>query len=209
MTSPAPAPAQVVPRLARLARRSWLLALVAATLRGPTAAAQVQLSGQTFAARARVDGQELVLNGVGLRAVAWLEGYAAGLYLPRRAQRADEVLAMPGAKRLQLRMLQDVPASEFVKAFGKGVVRNTPVAEVDALRERMARFDQQVHSLAKVRKGDVVDLDYLPSAGLAFTHNGRRIGAPIAGPDFYAALLRIFIGDRPVDAELKTGLLGR
>jgi hypothetical protein len=31
---------------------------------------------------------------------------------------------------------------------------------------------------------------------------------PIAGADFYAALLRIFVGANPVDVRLKKALLG-
>jgi hypothetical protein len=35
-----------------------------------------------------VGDTDLKLNGVGLRAVAWLKGYAAGLYLPKKATAA-------------------------------------------------------------------------------------------------------------------------
>lgn len=170
--------------------------------------AEVRVEGQTFASTARVAGQELRLNGVGLRAVAWLKGYAAGLYLPRRASDAEQVLAMAGPKRLQLRMLQTASAMEFVKAFDRGVKRNTAEAELPALEARRLRFDAAVAGIGSVRQGDVVDLDFDPAQGLIFTHNGRPVGEPIPGADFYAALLRIFIGSRPTDPELKTGLLG-
>jgi hypothetical protein len=39
-------------------------------------AAQVTLAGQAFDARARVGGQHLQLNGVGLRAAAWFDDRA-------------------------------------------------------------------------------------------------------------------------------------
>ena len=172
------------------------------------AAAQVKVEGQTFEARARVANQDLALNGVGLRAVAWLKGYAAGLYLPQKSTSADAVLAMPGAKRLQLRMLQEVSTQEFVKAFDRGVKRNTPEADLPALLPRMEQFDALITTVGKVRKGDVVDLDFVPGQGLVFVHNGKRLGDAVKGDDFYAALLRIFIGPRPTDPELKAGLLG-
>jgi hypothetical protein len=185
---------------------AWL-PMLGAALALP-AAAQVQVEGQTFDGSARVAGAELRLNGVGLRAVAWVKGYAAGLYLPRKAATAAEVLAQDGPKRLQLRLLQEVPAVEFVKAFDKGMRRNTAADALPALAARMQRFEALVASLGVVRKGDVIDLDFDPAAGLAFAHNGRVLGAPIEGADFYAALLRIFIGPRPADRELKVGLLG-
>jgi hypothetical protein len=155
-----------------------------------------------------VAGQALELNGVGLRAVAWLKGYAAGLYLGSRVRTAPQVYAAPGAKRLQLRMLQEVDIEEFVKAFHKGVDRNTPEPQRPALAERMARFDTLLRAIGKVKKRDVVDLDWLPGRGLQLALNGQLRGDPIGGEDLYLALLRIFIGDKPVDAELKLGLLG-
>jgi Chalcone isomerase-like len=118
------------------------------------------------------------------------------------------VLAAPGPKRLQLRMLVDVDTEEFVKAFEKGVARNTPATELPRLAERMARFDAQMRALRRVVKRDVIDLDYLPASGLQMSVNGKPRGEPIAGEDLYAALLRIFVGDRPTDPELKVGLLG-
>ena len=46
------------------------------------------MEGQPFERRVVVAGAELRLNGTGVRAVAWFKGYAAGLYLTRRAATA-------------------------------------------------------------------------------------------------------------------------
>lgn len=187
-------------------RRHLLTAMV--TLLPLAATAQKSIEGQTFEAVARVGGADLVLNGVGVRAVAWLKGYAAGLYLTAKATTPAQALAAAGAKRLQLRLLLDVPAAEFVKAIDKGFARNTPVAEQPALNERREAFNRQVLAVEKVKKGDVVNLDFVPGRGLQFTLNGQPRGDMIPGEDLYAAVLRIFIGERPVDARLKSGLLG-
>ncbi len=193
-----------------MTRRRLLLALCC-TLAAAAAPARAQLKveGHTFEARTRVAGEEIVLNGAGVRAVAWLKGFTAGLYLPARAASAEGVVAMAGPKRLQMRMLQEVPAAEFAKAVDKGFGRNTPPAQQPALDARRAAFDRQILALGTVKKGDAVDLDFVPGTGLVMALNGRLHGAPVAGEDFYGALLRIFIGERPVDPKLKAGLLGR
>lgn len=190
--------------------RRQLLSLAVAAFAGPAASATapIKVEGVSFAGSADVAGQLLELNGVGLRAVAWLKGYAAGLYLGSRARTPQQVYAAAGAKRLQLRMLQDVDIEEFVKAFDKGVGRNTPPAEMPALAERVTRFDALLRGMVRVRKRDVVDLDWLPGRGLQLSLNGKPRGAPIPGEDLYAALLRIFVGERPADPEMKIGLLG-
>ena len=169
----------------------------------------VVVEGQRFAAQQRVGGSDLQLNGTGVRAVAWFKGYAAGLYVPQKAQSAEGLLAQPGAKRLQLRMLQDVPPAEFIKALRKGMDRNTPEAQHAALQERVERFAALIMDAGKVKKGDVIDLDLDPHRGLLFSLNGTLRGDAIPGADFYSALLRSFIGDKPYDERLKAGLLGR
>jgi hypothetical protein len=169
----------------------------------------VVIEGQHFDDRIRLADSDLVLNGVGLRAVAWLKGYAAGLYLKQRASTAEAVLAAPGPKRVRMKMMVEVEAKEFVKAFDKGMRRNLSEAERAALADRIERFEGTVAALVKLKKGDEVDLDWLPSRGLVLSVNGRPRGEPFAGEALYAAILKIFIGPRPVDEELKAGLLGR
>lgn len=196
------------PPSASIARRRLLLAALGACALPAWATRSITVEGTTFAGDITLAGAALQLNGVGLRAVAWLKGYAAGLYLPAKASTTSAVLAQPGPKRLQLRLFYDVDAEEFVKAFHKGVARNTPAADAARLAERMVRFDAQVRSLGKLRKRDVIDLDFLPGRGLVLSRNGAPRGEAIAGDDLYAALLRCFLGERPADPEMKVGLLG-
>ncbi|MBI3369050.1 MAG: chalcone isomerase family protein [Burkholderiales bacterium] len=63
-------------------------------------------------------------------------------------------------------------------------------------------------TLGEVKKGDLINLDFVPGQGLLFSRNGKLLGAAIPGEDLYGALLRCFIGEHPVDDKLKAGLLG-
>lgn len=193
-------------------RQALALALVAFAPAAALAAGEdegpIRFEGLRFERRVTVAGVNLQLNGTGLRSVAWFKGFAAALYLAQRSSTAAQVVALPGPKRLQIRMLQEVPAGEFAKAFHKGVSRNAGPEEMPRLAARMESFETLVRSLGTVRKGDTVDLDLDPARGLLFTLNGTLRGEPVPGEDFYAALLRSFVGDRPYDARLKSGLLG-
>ena len=191
-----------------------LFALVILTTTASVGMAQVQegpriVEGQPFANRVRLVDTEILLNGTGVRAVAWFKGYAVGLYLPERATTLAQVLAQDGPKRLQLRMLQDVPAAEFVKALNKGMERNSQAQAWPELVPRVQRLAEQITASGRVRKGDVVDLDLDPTRGLLFARNGKLVAEPIPGVDFYAALLRAFIGDHPYDERMKAGLLAQ
>ena len=167
------------------------------------------IGGVRFEPQLQLAGQALLLNGTGLRAVLWLKGYAAGLYLGQHAASAEAVVAQAGAKRLQLRLLLDVPADEFIKAFHQGIERNNTPEMQASLAERAARFDALLHPLGEIHKGDTVNLDFVPGQGLLFWHNGRQVGAAIPGEDFYGALLRVFVGEHVSDERLRAGLLGK
>ena len=58
------------------------------------------------------------------------------------------------------------------------------------------------------KKGDVIHLDFAPDAGTRVVVNGKPQGSAIAGDDFYTAVLRIWLGDKPADSDLKKGLVG-
>jgi Chalcone isomerase-like len=195
-------------RLPSSLRRRLLLAALAAAAAPSWAAEAITTEGITFAGDITLAGTPLQLNGVGWRAVAWVRGYAAALYLPRKAASEAAVLQQAGAKRLRMHMTQDVPADEFIKAFVKGVQRNTPAAEQPRLDERVAQFNALVRGLGTLKKQDVIDLDFVPGRGLVLSRNGAARGMPVGGADFYAAVLRCFIGQRPADPEMKAGLLG-
>ena len=195
-------------------RRHRLRLLFGVSLLMATPALWAQSSGATiggvsFGGRAEVGGQQLRLNGVGLRASAVLKGFAAALYLAQNGGSTEQVLHTPGPKRLRMRMLLDVPIQVFTHAVRKGIRRNVSEAQQAALSERIDTFDRNLQAIGKVFDGDVIDLDYLPESGLVILINGKPRGAPIPGEDLYAALMLVFIGERPVDARLKAGLLGQ
>lgn len=192
---------------AALTRRHALALAVLAAALPAHATRSITTDGVTFPGDIRVAETALQLNGVGLRAVGPIKGYAAGLYLPAKASTEAQVLAQAGAKRLRMHMFYDVGAEEFVKAFLKSVHRNSPDDEA-RLAERVAQFNATVRAMVKLYKRDVVDLDFVPGRGLVLSRNGKPQGSPVAGEDFYAALLRGFIGIKPYDPEMKTGLLG-
>jgi hypothetical protein len=143
-----------------------------------------EVAGVRIDANARVGGIELELNGAGLR-----QRFATKIYV------------------IGLTLMRDVPAQALVDALYEGVRDNTTDAE-------FARVETSANALASVmlplqtaKKGDVVALDYLPDSGAQVVVNGRPIGQPIANEELYRALLKIWIGDPPVDADLKRALL--
>jgi len=180
------------------------LGTVAAAARAATA-----IEGVHFESQATVAGRELVLNGVGLRAAAWFKLYVAGLYLPSRTAVAEQAVAQAGPKRVRIVMLREAPTVELAKAVNKTVLRNAAAPEREALRARLDALLGQINSVAEVKSGATIDFDFDPARGTLLLLDGKPRGPAIAGADFYAALLRSFIGERPYHRDLRAGMLGR
>jgi hypothetical protein len=173
----------------------------------PLLAAEV--AGVKIEESARVAGAELKLNGAGLRTRAFFKVYAVGLYLPDRQPTGAAVLAAPGAKRVHLRMLRDVDADDFGKALEGGIKDNHSEAELKALAPRIAQLVAIMNEIKQAKTGLAIDLDWVPGSGTQVTIGGQPPGKPIAGEDFYRALLRIWVGENPVSGDLKKSLLGQ
>ena len=153
-----------------------LAAALSAT--GVTAAQAATLEGQQFDDTVVLGQHKLQLNGLGLRGVAWLKAFVAGLYVTTPSRDAAALLAETGPRRLRLKIMLQAPSNELTKSLLRRVKRHeTP--EVQArLADRLALFAQQLDGLGQLMPGDVVDMDYLPGKGLVLSRNGKAAGKP-------------------------------
>jgi hypothetical protein len=158
--------------------------------------------------RTKVGNAELTLNGAGLRKRAFFQVYAIGLYLPQKSPSTAAILEQAGPKRVAIHMLRDVGADAFTEALADGIRANHSEAEAKALEPRVKELAAIMAELKEAKKGMAIALDWQPGAGTVMVVNGAARGKPIAGEDFYRALLRIWIGDKPVQDDLKRALLG-
>ena len=168
----------------------------------------VEFEGHKFEPTVQVGGQTLNLNGVGLRRRAIFKVYAAGLYVPQKSSNAAALISDKGARRVSLRMLRDVDAGSFIDSFNDGLKNNLTEAQLAALKPQIEALTATLKSIGEAKKGDAIDFDYIPDGGTRINVNGQPRGDPIPGADFFSAVLRIWLGDKPADEALKKGMLG-
>lgn len=171
-------------------------------------AAAVEVAGIKFADTAQVAGKELKLNGAGLRTKIIIKVYAAGLYLPEKKKTTAEIMKLEGPRRVTLVMMRDISMEDFGKAFMSGLDANVDTAERSKIVNQISAFGETFATLDNLKKGDVLHLDWIPGSGTQAQLNGKRVGDTLPDLAFYNALLRIWIGDKPVDSSLKPQLLG-
>lgn len=189
-----------------LTRRSavWLLATAALGAQAQPS----ELEGVKLEPSVQLGGAALQLNGAGLRTRAIFKVYVAALYVPAKSGDAATLVAQRGPRRLAITMLRNVDADAFAGALNDGLRANHSEAQLAGWKSQVDGLNASLKAAGEARKGDVIHLDFTPDAGTRVTVNGQPRGGSMAGDDFYAALLRIWLGDKPADGGLKKGLLG-
>jgi hypothetical protein len=177
----------------------------------PLAGIAAEVGGVKLDDKARVDsgGPELVLNGAGIRTRFVVKVYVAGLYLAEKKAAAADAIAVGGPKRVSITMLRDVGAQQFNEALVEGFRANNSAADVEKLKGPLDELGTIMNALGEAKKGNVIALDFVPGTGTRVLVDGAAKGKPIAGDEFYRGMLRIWLGDKPVDADLKKGMLGQ
>jgi hypothetical protein len=186
----------------------WLLAM-AIVLAMPGAFAQATVAGVKYAGTAEGRGGKMQLNGAGIRYKAIFKVYTAGLYLSKKASTPQEALAAPGAKRLDMTMLRDIDSSELGKMFSRGMEDNMDKSRFSRLIPGVIRMSQIFSDVKMLKAGDNLLIDWVPGTGTVITIKGVPQGEPFKEPEFYGALLRLWLGPHPADWKLKDALLGQ
>jgi hypothetical protein len=184
-------------------------AVLAALLLPAGAHADVTVAGVRYDRQADLRGTRLQLNGAGVRYKAVFQVYAAGLYLPRKAGTPEEALAMPGAKRVSITMLREIDSSELGKLFSRGMEDNLDRTAFSRLIPGVMRMSQIFSEHRRLNPGESFSIDWVPGTGTIITVKGVPQGEPFKEPEFFGALLRIWLGPNPADWKLKEALLGR
>jgi hypothetical protein len=168
----------------------------------------VEVAGVRFSPTATVGGSSLLLNGAGLRTRFVVKVYAAGLYLAAKASTPEAVLSAPGAKRLHVVMLRDIDGNDLGKLFTRGMQDNASREEFGKSIPGTLRMAELFSAKKRLAKDEHFSVEWLPGQGTQILINGKLQGEPIKEPEFFNALLRIWLGPNPADAALKDALLG-
>ena len=173
------------------------------------AAAQVTVSGVKFEDTADVRGSKLQLNGAGTRYKGPFRVYTAGLYVGKKAGTTEEILGQAGAKRMVVVMLRDIDAAELGKLFVRGVEDNMEKSAMAKLIPGLMRMSQIFTDHKNLKTGEQFTLEWVPGTGTVVSVRGVQQGEPFREPEFFNALMRIWLGPVPADWKLKDSLLGR
>lgn len=183
-----------------------LILMAVAIFAVATSQAQVKVGDATLPETMSVAGQELILNGSGLREKVFIDLYAAGLYLTEKNTKAQKIVDADENMAMKLDIVSILISSDnLTESVNEGfdASMDGDTSSLDSEIKTFLGFFSD-----KIVKGTVFDLVYVKEKGTTVYRNGEEKGT-IAGLDFKKALWGIWLGYFPADKDLKKGLLGK
>jgi hypothetical protein len=182
-------------------RRSSFLFLA---LLFPLVVSAAQIDGIQFDERKTVQGQEMVLNGVGLRRATALKvkGYAGALYVPQPTHSGEQVLDAQTPKQFVAVFRREVSRERAVNTYRESISKSAG-ADISKISDELEAFQRWLPEFAR---GDHLTATYLPGKGVTVTTSGKK-EAFHASADFGTALFGTWVGDHAADSGLRAGLL--
>lgn len=182
-------------------------ATLALTLSLVMSASQAATSTK-FEPAIQVQGTALQLNGAGTRYKAIFKVYDMGLYTAKKVSTPEALIALDGPKRLQFTALRELPGTDLGRLFIKGLSENSPKETVQKHTLSSTRFIEIFSGKSKLMPGETFAMEFVPGKGTQFYIQGQPQGAPVGDAEFFAMVLKIWVGASPADSMLKDALLG-
>ncbi|MFI5142516.1 MAG: chalcone isomerase family protein [Thermoanaerobaculales bacterium] len=168
-------------------------------------AAAMELAGVTLPDAVTVGGTTLKLNGMGVRKKLWIKVYVGGLYLAAPSHDTVAIFAADAPRQMVMHFLyKEVDKAKLTGAWREGFANNS-AASLPVLQARLDTFCSWWLSM---KSGERAVITYVPATGTRLETNGKELGT-IPGKDFADALFLVWLGDKPADAGLKEGMLGK
>ncbi|MGA9394546.1 MAG: chalcone isomerase family protein [Azonexus sp.] len=186
--------------------RSFRIAALAAGLLVIPGIFAAEVAGIKLDDQVKVGASDLVLNGAGLRSKLFIKVYIGALYVSEKSASPVALLDATTPRRMTMRMLRDIDSDTLYGALWDGLKDNNSEAELAALKVPIEQFAEIMKKIGTAKNGDTVTLDFAGD-GVAVGFNGTARGKVASGA-FARSLLKVWLGDNPVDSSLKKALLG-
>lgn len=177
---------------------------------GPVKSGKTSLTmeGVAIPDKLTLDSTSLILNGVGVRNKFHLKVYVAALYLPSKNNSPEEIINKDEPQAIVLHITSILMTSgNMSKYIIEGFSRST--GGKTASIQPQIDLALTIFNSEPVSKFDKFEMFYLPEErGVKAFKNGKFLSFIPGGVEFKKAMFGIWLSNDPVDADLKTGILG-
>lgn len=163
----------------------------------------IEVAGVKLPEILEVDGEQLQLNGYAIRKKFFFKVYLGSLYTAQKVTSSTQVLESTTGKLIRLNFLYSkLEKARMAGGFAKAIEANSPELIRDpAVEQFLSSFD------ADFVKGDQLELAISAENLVQISHNGRSL-EKIESANLAKGILLIYLGQEPIDSDMKNGMLG-
>ncbi|MEW7291713.1 chalcone isomerase family protein [Aquimarina sp. 2304DJ70-9] len=167
--------------------------------------AQTKVGDATLPNKVVFSGDDLMINGAGIREKFFFDIYAGGLYLKKKSSDAKAIAEADETMAIKLHILSGMMSrSKMAGALRDGFKKATN-GNLAPLNDRIEKFIGFIKDEIEVNQ--IYDIVYEKGKGSVIYKDGKEKGY-VKGLDFKKALFGIWLGNKPADKNLKKEMLG-
>lgn len=167
--------------------------------------AQKTVAGVKVEEKLVLEGQNLVLNGVGTRVKLFMDMYVGALYLEKKSTIANEIMASKDGAAIRLTIVSGLISSDkMIDAVTEGF-ENSTGGKTAPLKPKIDKFISFFKE--EIKKGDVFTMVNTDEGVVVYKNNTKK--GVIEGNDFKKGLFGIWLSAKPADKNLKKAMLGQ
>lgn len=165
----------------------------------------LEVAGVKLADNKNFHGNNLILNGAGIRKKAFFDLYVGALYLGSKSTDEKNIISSNEPMIIELTITSGLVGSKEMKeAVDDGFKNSVSSEELAKLSARIEEFTG-AFSKEEIKKGDVFQFS-AHDGNVTAVKNGKEL-LSIHGEDFKSGLFGIWLGAKPADKNLKNALL--
>jgi Chalcone isomerase-like len=169
--------------------------------------APVKVKTENFPKQIQVEGAKLALNGLGTRYKAIFKVYDMGLYTTSKVSNLQDLISLPGPKKLHFVAHRELPGTDLGMLFLRGMRENSPPELTTKYTASANRLVEIFSGKNRLMPDENFSIEFIPGKGTTFYILDKPQGAAIGDAEFFAMILRIWLGPVPADFMLKDALL--
>lgn len=156
----------------------------------------------------KVDGKLCVRNGISSRSKFLVGLYDIALYLSEMSEDAEHIITSATAKQIRMVTRRELKGSMIGKALKDGLRANCTADDYQRFEPILNELIDEVFKNDTLQEGEVFMIDISPSHGVRLSYEGNQDLPFLTVAGFDQAVLRTWLGQNPVSADIKKDLLG-
>lgn len=189
-----------------LHRSIYLAACLLALLLIASSSPAAEVSGVSLPDTLKAGDTTLQYNGGGVRRKYFMDMYVCGLYLKEKSSNALQIARADEPMAIRLQIVSKLITSDRMEEATREGFENSTDGNTEPIQKEIDEFINVFRTAISDR--DIYDIVYVPGVGTEVIKNGKSQSVT-KGLPLKRALFGIWLGEKPVQEDLKEAMLGK